>query len=473
MFEVSGYVFGKFVLLHEGHRRLFEFCKSISSELTILLDCGADDTEADRRSVLLLETGLVDRVVTIRGGIREVMKRPEVKLLFSSRSQFTAEELAELREGRTIIEVPQEFVEKYEAVSSRKFWPRGLDDFRSRRTINPLRLRKVANSFDDIDTLTVGDLIVDVYEEFDAVGMSRETPSLVVRPKAREDFVGGAGIVAMHAAQLGAQTTFLSNTGDCSFTATARERMRAAGVVVELSKNLQNKTVVKKRMCVGSNVLLRINDYPNALEDPKFTEKLLEYIVNCRPTLVILSDFSYGTLAREALDAVIQACKKCGALVVADSQSSSQEGKIGYFNGVDLVSATEYEARKALGRDDLTPQELAIALSERLRARYCFLKMGAEGFLINVYDPFTKTQLDQDHLPATNADPVDPSGAGDCVLTIAGLGLAAGLDIWEASVLAALGAGVQVSRRGNIPITVDELQNGIDATENVLLSHAL
>ena len=112
-----------------------------------------------------------------------------------------------------------------------------------------------------------------------------------------------------------------------------------------------------------------------------------------------MSDFSYGTLARESLDAVIQACKKYGALVVADSQSSSQEGKIGLFAGVDLVSATEYEGAQALGRDDLTPQELAIALSQMLQARYCFLKMGAKGFLINVYDPSTNTQLDQDHLP--------------------------------------------------------------------------
>ena len=180
MFEVSGFCFGKFVLLHEGHRRLFEFCKSISKELTILLDCSVDDPEAVRRTDLLLKTGLVDRVVTIQGGISEIMQRPEVKLLFSSHSQFTAGQLAELRKQCTVIEVPQEFVEKYDVVSSRTFWPSGLDDFRSRREIDPARLLKITSSFDSVDTLTVGDLIVDVYEEFDAVGMSRETPLLLL-----------------------------------------------------------------------------------------------------------------------------------------------------------------------------------------------------------------------------------------------------------------------------------------------------
>ncbi|MDR1533850.1 MAG: hypothetical protein LBU64_01935 [Planctomycetota bacterium] len=46
----------------------------------------------------------------------------------------------------------------------------------------------------------IGDLIVDEYVHCNPLGMSQEDPTLVVSPVQETRFVGGAGIVAGHAA---------------------------------------------------------------------------------------------------------------------------------------------------------------------------------------------------------------------------------------------------------------------------------
>ena len=53
--------------------------------------------------------------------------------------------------------------------------------------------------------------------------------------------------------------------------------------------------------------------------------------------------------------------------------------------------------------------------------------------------------------------PSDVSGAGDALLIAASLALISGGSIWEASYIGSLAAAIQVSRNGNIPISLNDL----------------
>ena len=64
----------------------------------------------------------------------------------------------------------------------------------------------------------VGDLIVDEYISCDPLGMSQEYPTIVVTPIDSKSFIGGAGIVAAHAAGLGAEVDFISIGNDNSLS---------------------------------------------------------------------------------------------------------------------------------------------------------------------------------------------------------------------------------------------------------------
>ena len=66
-------------------------------------------------------------------------------------------------------------------------------------------LKSILSSFANLNVCVIGDLIVDEYIACDPLGMSQEDPTIVVTPIDKSIFLGGAGIVAAHAASLGAR----------------------------------------------------------------------------------------------------------------------------------------------------------------------------------------------------------------------------------------------------------------------------
>ncbi len=140
--------------------------------------------------------------------------------------------------------------------------------------------------------------------------------------------------------------------------------------------------------------------------------------------------------------------------MVADSQSSSQVGDVSRFQGMQLITPTEREARLATRNADDGLVVLAEQLRRRSQAENVLLKLGEEGVLIHAG---TDKSWLTDRIPAMNAAPRDVAGAGDCLLMASALCLACGGNIWEASVMGSLAAAVQVGRIGNTPIQREEL----------------
>ena len=67
-------------------------------------------------------------------------------------------------------------------------------------------------------------------------------------------------------------------------------------------------------------------------------------------------------------------------------------------------------------------------------------------------------------LPGNPPSQWDVSGAGDSFFMSCGMALRVGADIWQSSYLGALAAALQVSRLGNVPLTVADLVAEIDET---------
>ena len=74
-------------------------------------------------------------------------------------------------------------------------------------------IKALVEKFASLRITVVGDVIVDEYIECEALGMSQENPTIVVSPISRQRFLGGAGIVAAHAANLGATVRLYSAVG--------------------------------------------------------------------------------------------------------------------------------------------------------------------------------------------------------------------------------------------------------------------
>ena len=86
-------------------------------------------------------------------------------------------------------------------------------DYPRRHKFSFQELIEIVDQMKRLKVCVLGDTIVDEYITCDALGMSQEDPTIVVTPVGREKFIGGAGIVALHAKGLGADVQFFSTIG--------------------------------------------------------------------------------------------------------------------------------------------------------------------------------------------------------------------------------------------------------------------
>ena len=306
--------------------------------------------------------------------------------------------------------------------------------------------------------MVIGDIIIDEYITCDPLGMSQEDPTIVVTPIESKKFIGGAAIVAAHAAGLGAQVNFISVTGKDLMSKFAFKNLTDYQVNLSLFSDESRPTTLKQRYRCKGKTLLRVSHLHQGTIDlviqNKIINKIKTLIEDC--DLLIFSDFNYGCLPSGMITKIIEIAEKHNVYMVADSQSSSQVGDISRYKNMSLLTPTEREARLAT-RDY---ESGLVVLAERLRAqafaKSILLKIGEEGVLIHAAIDDQKKWL-TDRIPALNLNPVDVAGAGDSMLIASAMSLARGSSIWEAAAIGSMAAAIQVSRLGNIPLTLNEL----------------
>ena len=138
-----------------------------------------------------------------------------------------------------------------------------------------------------------------------------------------------------------------------------------------------------------------------------------------RTDAVIYSDFRHGMFNRRTIPKFIDAIP-VGGDRVGDSQVASRWGNIVDFNGFDLITPNEREARFALGDQDSGVRPLASALYDAAKCKLLILKLGDRGVLTcrgaqhENLDSFFVVDSFVEKL-------VDAVGAGDALLAYATL----------------------------------------------------
>jgi sugar/nucleoside kinase (ribokinase family) len=134
---------------------------------------------------------------------------------------------------------------------------------------------------------------------------------------------------------------------------------------------------------------------------------------------------------------------------------ASRWGNILEFQGFDLITPNEREARFSMGDQDSTVRPLALELYRKAGCRYLILKMGERGIITyRAPDPNVRSFLTVDSL---TENVVDAVGAGDALLAYASLSLARGGCPVTASILGSVAAAIACERDGNEPISPDEV----------------
>jgi len=332
-------------------------------------------------------------------------------------------------------------------------------DFPERHGFTTADLEQIMSRFRGMRVAVVGDLIVDEYVDCEALGMSQEDPTLVVSPVQESRFLGGAAIVAAHAAGLGADATFFSVAGCDEASGFVREQLASYGVRAKIIEDDSRPTTRKQRYRADGKTLLRVSHLRQHAIADEIRDGLVSLVREAARTcdLLIFSDFNYGCLPAKAVEPICAAVARHEVAAVADSQSSSQIGDVSRFKGMLLLAPTEREARLAMRDFSSGLAVLAESLRTAASARNVIVTLGGEGVLTHsgVAAPggwFT------DRIPAMNRTPRDPAGAGDSLLTCSSMALVAGADLWQSAFLGSLAAACQVSRIGNTPLATTDIE---------------
>ena len=464
-------VTGNFNVLHPGHIRLLKFAKTFGGKLSVgvlsdQIAKGNINNPQEMRletvslinmvdECLLIKTSLIDFIrkhqpdIIVKGKEFENLHNPEEEILrsYGGKLIFSSGEI-----GST-----GEFTEKNDAsvsAVSRAF----IDKFVKRHNTSTQKIIELVNRFSEKRVYVLGDTIIDEYVDCFPLGMSQEEPTLVVTPQETKRFLGGAGIVASHASQLGASVRLLSVAGQDSARDFAATELEKRGVDYSYIIDTTRPTTVKQRFRSQGKSLLKVSTLSQQAISSNLQNLVLSEFeqVASRFDAIVFSDFNYGFLPQPLVEKTIKIAKQNNLFIAADSQSSSQFGDVSRFRGADLITPTEREARLAIQNYDDGLVVLADKLMSKSEAKHILLKLGSEGMLAQLANKENKMPHTE-RLDALNAQPIDVSGAGDSVLITATLALAAGANLWEASLLGSIAAFIQVGRVGNVPISRNEI----------------
>ena len=466
------FVSGHFNILHPGHLRLLRAAKEYGERLVVAVESDRlAGVAAHLPETLRLEGvqshGLVDEAFIIDEPIADIIGRlrPDVIVKGKEHEARHNPELAALQDyggrlvfssGETLFSSLDLIRKEFQTLDHRSI---SLPtDYLARHAVDKSRLVSLLNSFTNLKVCVVGDLIIDEYITCEPLGMSQEDPTIVVMPVDSTRFVGGAGIVAAHAAGLGASVQFISVTGKDASRDYALEGLAAAGVAAQLLVDDSRPTTLKQRYRSKGKSLLRVSHLHQSAISATLQTQLMIAMEQALEgaDLLVFSDFNYGCLPQPLVDQLIVKATSRGVLLAADSQSSSQVGDISRFKGMDVITPTEREARISTRNREDGLVVLAEQLRQQAAAHNVLLKLGEEGLLIHAGGGKGDDWL-TDRIDALNSTAKDVAGAGDSLLIASAMTLACGGTIWEAACLGSLAAAVQVGRVGNTPLRTEEL----------------
>jgi len=473
------FVSGNFNILHPGHLRLLRFARELGDKLIVGVhsdQVGGKDVhvpeslrlEGIRSNSWVSEGILVDKPVT------EIIRKlkPDIVVKGKEHVDLNNPELEVLKEygGELLFSSGEVIFSSLDLIRKDlsdfdDLWRLFPKEYLQRHNFKDKDLIEIVKKMESLKVCVIGDLIVDEYITCNPLGMSQEDPTIVVTPINTQKFLGGSGIVAAHAANLGAEVEYFSITGKDEARDFAEEELTNYHVNNNLIIDENRPTTVKKRYRSQGKTLLRVSHLHQGSISSDLQKKLFSKVEEkiSDADLIVYSDFNYGCLPQPLVDQLVNKSHRLGIVQAADSQSSSQIGDISRFKGMNLLTPTEHEARISLGNQEDGLVVIAEHLYEKSEAQNIIIKLAGEGILIHSKNRESDSKTDR--LPALNDNPKDVAGAGDSMLIASALTIAAGGTFEQAAAIGSFAAGLQISRLGNQPLNKQEIIMALKAAK--------
>lgn len=325
-------------------------------------------------------------------------------------------------------------------------------------------LRDVLKKAQGMVVHVLGDTIVDSLTYTTLIGGMTKSPTPSVRFDRKVDFVGGAAVVARHLRAAGAKVSLSTVLGQDAMKDFVIDCLADDGIacdpIIDRTRPTTNKNAI---VCDGYR-LLKVDTVDARPVMGPVLDKLIEQVGATKARGIVFSDFRHGIFNRRTIPLLTAAIPQ-GVFRVADSQVASRWGNILDFEGFDLITPNEREARFSLADQDSGVRPLASNLFDAAKCGTLILKLGERGIIT------WRSRVDHKGRPFLVVDSfarrvVDPVGAGDALLAYATLTMLSGASEAVASILGSIAAALECEHDGNIPIGLDLMLERLAALEN-------
>ncbi|MBN1457213.1 MAG: D-glycero-beta-D-manno-heptose 1-phosphate adenylyltransferase [Sedimentisphaerales bacterium] len=326
------------------------------------------------------------------------------------------------------------------------------------------KLLKAVTNLGSPKILLVGDFLIDSYVYGDALRISPEAPVQVLQVVNKEYSCGGAGSVAADIVALGAEPLCIGVIGSDPNAELLKELLKAKNISVDGLITVDDRPTISKQRLIGlaqhrhRQQLLRIDEESTAPLHKDVYKKILSIYSEFlkRADIVCLQDYNKGVLDPELSKEMISLAQKANKKVLVDPPMGEDYSK---YTGANVITPNRYEASTSVGFDIKTiedAEKAASMLAEKLRLEAVVVTLDKEGALL-------WNNGSGEHITTIPRSVYDVTGAGDMVLAMLAVTLAAGHDFKTAVQLSNIAGGIEVEKFGVAIVTVDEIINEIIA----------
>lgn len=308
--------------------------------------------------------------------------------------------------------------------------------------------------FKEMTVLVVGDVMIDSYVWGKVNRISPEAPVPIVSVQRNEQRLGGAANVALNVKALGAKPILCSIIGQDTEGSQLRTLCQEAGISDGgIVGSPARPTTVKHRILAGSQHILRVDAELDTPISEAESTRLLNRIEELLPQVdvIIFEDYDKGVLTAENIQAIIALAKGKNIPTVVDPKKRNFMA----YAGCSLFKPNLKELKEGLKLDFPAQDiEAVAAATRRLKEQ---MPIGGALITLSEQGVYMTNFEEEHHLAAHKREISDVSGAGDTVVSIASLCLAANMPLKKVAGIANLGGGLVCEHLGVIPIDRDRL----------------
>lgn len=331
-----------------------------------------------------------------------------------------------------------------------------LNNLENRIIVNKTELEKTFDSFSNYNVLIIGDVMVDAYVWGKVDRISPEAPVPIVSCVNRESRLGGAANVALNIKSMGANPILCSvigndEKGEEFLNLLADIQDEQSGIVVSHHR----RTTVKTRFISDNQHIIRVDEEDTHELADEIEAEFIHHIKNLigkhEIHAVIFEDYDKGVITKKLIDEITKFANNNNIPILVDPKKRhySDYKNVALFkpNFKEFVEGSNLNLEK--GNIEGLFSE-AKKFQNKMNINKLLITLSELGVFISNDDTF-------EHIPAVVREIADVSGAGDTVISVATLCVAAGLNAKEIAAISNLAGGIVCEIPVVVPIEKEQL----------------